>query len=131
MRAETPKDIKELHWKDATGITEQGKKGTNSMLEERNYNIECCITGDPLMIVHGVHIWFCKSHHQPLFHCEKRKTHNKTLKFTEAIILADKTNGYKYGGKDSPNTKNEIPPINTRWLYPRELARDFINYLKS
>lgn len=113
MKSPVPKDIETRDWKQATGITESGKRGTNSMLAERDYDVKCDITGDPLMVVHGIHIWFCKSHHQPLSHCEAEKQKILTLAFAEAVRKNDKTEPYEYGGyrhrEESRNADGEEP----------------------
>lgn len=134
MKAQVPKDIADRDWKQATGITEAGKRGTNSMLAERDYSVKCDITGDPLMVVHGVHIWFCKSHHQPLSHCEAAKNHKIVLDFAEAVRKNDKTEPYEYGCYDhrenSKNADGEEPAKYQRWLTPKEIALNFIRDLK-
>lgn len=135
MRAQVPKEIADLDWKKAVGITEHAREhDTNSMLAERDYDVKCDTTGDPLMVVHGVHIWFCKSHHQPLSHCDAAKAKIRTIAFAEAIRKNDKTEPYEYGGyrhlEESKNADGEEPAQFQRWLTPREMALNFIRDLK-
>ncbi len=135
MKAKTPEDIEKLDWKKAKGITERGKRGTNSMLEERDYEVDCDITGDPLMVVHGIHIWWCKSHHQPENYCCMARTKIKTLAFAEAVKRNDKTEPYEYGGyrhmEEAKNADGESPGQFKRWLTPKEMALDFIKDLNQ
>jgi len=135
MKSPTPKEIEELKWKNAPGITKAGKRGTNKMLAERDYEVRCDITGDPLMVVHGVHIWFCKSHHQPYSHCEQEKLKIQTLCVMEAIRKNDKTTPYEFGSyrflDESKNADGEMPANFQRWLTPKEIALNFIRVLKS
>lgn len=134
MKSSVPADIEKLKFKDAKGITERGKKDTNSMLAERDYSVPCDTTGDPLMVVHGVWIWFCKSHYQPLSHCEHAKTQERVLAFAEAVKLNDKTEPYEYGHyphrERRKNAAGQYPEQFQRWLTPREMALNFIRDMK-
>lgn len=128
--ADVPKEIEKLKFKDAKGITASGKKDTNSMLAERDYDVKCDTTGEPLMIVHGIWIWFCKSHYQPASYCDAARIKERTLAFAEAVKLNDKTKPYEYGHyrhlEDSKNAAGEEPAQFQRWLTPNEMALNFI-----
>lgn len=73
------KDIEvEKDFKEAKGYCGT-KTETNSMLASRDYNIECDTSCEPLMVVEGFWIWWCKTHLQPLYCCEREieKINNK------------------------------------------------------
>lgn len=126
-------EVEKLDWKKAAGITEAGKRGTNSMLEERDYDVKCDLGSNPLMVVQGVHIWYCTAHHQPASYCDAARIKERTLAFAEAVKLNDKTEPYEYGGyrhrEESRNAAGEEPAQFTRWLTPREMALNFIRDL--
>lgn len=75
------KKVSDLNWKEAAGITESGKKGTNSMLAERDYTLKCQTTGTPMLVVNGVWIWYCDTHHQPLACCDRARFKARALEF--------------------------------------------------
>lgn len=58
------------NWKNAQGV-EDFCHETNSALAKRDYNIKCDTGDKPLVVVEGYHIWWCKTHHQPYYKCEK------------------------------------------------------------
>jgi len=60
------------NWKDAKGINASYKE-TNSTFAERDYKCECETGSEPLAVVEGYHIWWCKSHHQPLYKCDRER----------------------------------------------------------
>ena len=60
------------NWKDAPGINAMHKE-TNAALAQRNYECDCATTVEPVVIVEGYHIWWCVTHHQPLYACEKAR----------------------------------------------------------
>lgn len=129
--ADVPKEIEKLNYKKAVGITPSGHKDTNSMLAERDYGVKCDTGTDPIVIVHGVWVWFCKAHHQPLFMCENERFKASVKDFAEAVQRADKTERYEYGRSDeNKNAKGELPPDGTRWATPKELAIEYIHRLK-
>ena len=84
-----------------------------------------------IAVVHGVHIWWCPIYYQPEFMCSRDKMFKEVVDFSEMVIKSDKTRDYKYGGDDAKNNKGDIPPKGTRWLSPRELARDFLKNIKK
>lgn len=60
------------NWKDAKGVNASHKE-TNSALAKRDYKCECETGSEPLAIVEGYHVWWCASHHQPLYKCDIEK----------------------------------------------------------
>lgn len=117
------------HWRKAKGVF-GGPQETNAALSERHYGVACEIP-HKIGVIKGYWIWWCSTHHQPSSHCERAKAEIRVREFAEAIMNADKTSDYEYGGEKALNSKKEKPPKGTRWLTPRELARDFINEIKK
>lgn len=126
MMPKHTKIINQLDWRDAPGITEKGKQGTNSMLAERDYSKGCGKTYR-IDVVHGVHIWFCTTHHQPHFECRRAIIQEDTIEYLESIIDADRTPDYEYGEK---NSSGKTPEQYQKWLTPREIAEAFIKKLQ-
>jgi hypothetical protein len=62
----------EKDWHKTEGINARATE-TNSGLAERNYNIKCDTGSEPLMVVEGFWLWFCRTHRQPLCWCELAK----------------------------------------------------------
>ena len=56
------------NWKDAEGVLASHKE-TNSIFTQRDYKLFCKTGTEPLMIVEGYWLWWCKTHHQPLSYC--------------------------------------------------------------
>lgn len=128
----TKEKIETADWQKAPGITERAKNGTNPMLAERDYTCKCDITGDPIAVVHGVHLWFCYSHHQPYSFCEKAKLIKEAKEFAESVLELDKTERYEYGrGDENKNNKGELPAPGQRWATPKEMANSFIKWLNK
>ena len=73
-RFTSPESIKvPENWKDAKGINASHRE-KNSALAKRNYDCRCDCGTSPLAVVEGYHIWWCKSHHQPLYKCEAERS---------------------------------------------------------
>jgi len=63
------------NWREAPGITERGKLGTNDTLAERDYSLPCKeLMAEPVAKVKGYFIWWCSIHHQPLPWCKLGKS---------------------------------------------------------
>jgi hypothetical protein len=97
----------EKDWHKTEGINARATE-TNSGLAERNYNIECDTGSEPLMVVEGFWLWFCRTHRQPLCWCElaKLRAAQKKIIITEDDnILTDYAHGYcdgkRVGEKES------------------------------
>jgi len=60
------------NWKDAEGVSATHRE-SNSVLAQRDYKCNCDVGSEPVVVVEGFHIWWCKTHHQPFFHCERKK----------------------------------------------------------
>ena len=70
LKTASPDQIKvPINWKDVKGIFSKHEE-TNSALAKRNYDCDCDLGSTPIAVVEGYHIWWCKSHHQPLYKCE-------------------------------------------------------------
>ena len=82
------KNIENEDWKDATGITESAKKGTNAGLAARDWELDCR-TPNKIGVFHGFHVWWCSTHHQPKMWCDRARAKARTLKVLQAIILAE------------------------------------------
>lgn len=73
VRFGTPEMIQvPVEWKEAKGI-EASYRETNASLAQRNYGCKCETGTEPLIVVEGYWIWWCKTHHQPLPWCERAK----------------------------------------------------------
>ncbi len=57
-------------WRKAPGIVNNPKE-INSAFAIRDYSIPCKTV--LIAIVKGYHIWWCSTHHQPFYKCEKGK----------------------------------------------------------
>ena len=122
------KQIDKQNWREAKGVNASPTE-TNSMLASRDYEVKC-VYPYKIGVLHGIHVWWCESHCQPLFMCERSREKSKVLRFAEAILKVDKTPNYDYEGSDTRNALGDKPSEGQRWASPRELARDFISYLK-
>lgn len=125
-------DIKAIDVKTfekADGIAERARNDTNHGLAERDYS-KACRYPHKIGVFHGYHIWWCDIHFQPHFICEHHKSQKCALDFAEAVDASDKTESYEYGGEDAKNRRGQMPASGQRWLSPRELARDFIAFIK-
>ena len=59
-------------WRKVKGITAK-RIETNMGLAIRDYSVECYSGSEPLMIVEGFWIWWCKTHNQPSSICQLDK----------------------------------------------------------
>lgn len=121
--------IEEKKFEDAPAVNHND---TNTTLAKRDYEQKCRYP-HKIGVVHGIWIWWCDTHYQPLFICDAARVKEKTLAFAEAVKLTDKTEPYEYGGcgykEKSENNRGEQPAQWTRWLTPREIALNFIRDL--
>ena len=70
------KQIEKEKIEKAEGVIKR-KGETNSFFMERDYSKNCKTI--KIALLHGYHIWWCSTHHQPLSHCEKDKEKEKTI----------------------------------------------------
>ncbi len=72
-------------WKNNKGIV-ASRRETNMGLAERDYEVKCDSSSEPLMVVEGNWIWWCYPHNQPKFRCDEEKViiHLKVA-FAEAV----------------------------------------------
>jgi hypothetical protein len=73
-------------WRDAEGITERAKLGTNSMLAERDMSIECETGTQEIGVLQGIWIWWCFSHHQPQMKCALQRSEDEIKRMKTDII---------------------------------------------
>ena len=122
------KEIEKEHWMHAKGVRYH-RGETNAALAERDYSV-ACRTPHKIAVVSGYFIWWCSAHHQPLSHCDMARFRFEVFDFAASVEKADKTTDYNYGGEQSKNNMGLLPPKGSRWLTPRELARDFLAIFK-
>jgi len=72
MRSDIPL-IEEENPREAEGVC---PFDTNDALAERDYSVKCIATRC-IVIVKGYWIWWCSTHHQPMFMCEKARMKKK------------------------------------------------------
>lgn len=125
--------IDKMVWRRAEGV-DGSPRETNSMLSTRDYSIKCYYP-HKIGVFHGIWVWWCDTHHQPLFHCDADRNKNRILTFLEAVKQNDKTPPYEYPGygqeKYKVNAKGEKPAPFQRWLSPREMAEEFIKEINN
>lgn len=63
------REINKEHWKYAKGIKAH-RTETNSALALRDYSIDCKLTHQ-ICVIKGYFIWWCFTHHQPFYLCER------------------------------------------------------------
>ena len=85
--------IDAVDWKDAEGITERAKLGTNSMLAERDYSVKCETGTEPIGVIGGIWIWYCFSHHQPQMRCALDVNEQELKRMKTTVI--DTIRGFK------------------------------------
>lgn len=118
--------IDAMSWNDAEGITEDIKATcTNTMLAPRDYSVKCRIP-HKIGVFHGIHVWWCSSHFQPLFHCDLDKKKEAVRSFAQAVIDNDRTETYRYSEE---NNRHQKPGVGQRWASPMEMAKSFIKNL--
>lgn len=123
------KSIDEKTFAEAKGIAEEARNDTNHGLALRDYS-QNCYYPEKIGVFHGWHIWWCDTHFQPHFVCERVKFQRRVTDFAQAVDAADKTESYDYGGDDAKNRNGVLPASGQRWLSPRELARDFLAWMR-
>lgn len=117
------KTIDEENWNSAEGISDEIRKDhTNTMLAPRDYDVKCRFP-HRIGVFHGVHVWWCSAHFQPLFHCDADRKKIIARSFAQAVIDNDRTDKYEYGEK---NNKREEPGTGQRWASPTEMAKTFL-----
>ena len=58
---------------------------TNMGLATRDYSKKCELGSEPLMVVEGFWIWWCKTHNQPYDRCLHEKLSQKLGKIIEGL----------------------------------------------
>lgn len=82
--------IDQLDWKNADGITDRAKTGTNSMLAERDLTQRCDTKSEPIAVVSGFWLWYCFTHHQPSLFCDLRRSEDEMKRVKTEVVEAIK-----------------------------------------
>lgn len=67
--------INEEDWKKAKGVIVH-KNETNPGLAKRDYSVPCH-TRYCIVVIQGYWVWWCSTHHQPHFICEREIWRNE------------------------------------------------------
>ena len=110
-------------FKKAKGIATGHRERTNTMLAERDYDVPCDLDHAPIMVVHGLWVWWCKSHHTLHDKCITERYKKKTVEVLKAIRAVDKTLPY-YPNRE--NAEGALPVVGAAWATPADIARSFI-----
>lgn len=78
--------IDQTDWKDADGITDRAKLGTNSMLAERDYSIKCETGVHPIGVFKGFWMWWCFTHDQPQLRCSLGVSEDELKRMKSEVI---------------------------------------------
>jgi hypothetical protein len=84
-------------WRKAEGIIVK-RTETNAFFAHKDYSVICKSDSEPLMVVEGYWLWWCETHHQPLFKCEmekfKKEVNDLLMEFKENSDCKYDHNGY-------------------------------------
>lgn len=103
-------EIEKEKFHRALGIKD--KNNSNHGLARRDYTVKCSIP-HRIITLKGYFVWWCSSHYQPHFVCQKHQIKARAKEFAEAILNAE-------------NRTKMNPPPRTKWLTSEELAEQFL-----